>query len=141
GLRPVIYTGRGMWHDVMGSGAGGFSDVPLHDFAGDIQGWPESIDEAPIFQYGGWNTPATMRSGGRCECRIRRQSMGRAWTTTCSRESSFTERSPSLWTRSKRVWSAARLPPVTFSRLLLRCPKAPKRGTLSFSTCRPTTRT
>ena len=63
GLRPVIYTGRGMWHDVMGSGAGGFSDVPLHDFAGDIQGWPESIDEAPIFQYGGWNTPTTMRVG------------------------------------------------------------------------------
>ncbi|MFW5417820.1 hypothetical protein J0910_14510 [Nocardiopsis sp. CNT-189] len=66
GLRPAVYTGRGMWGDVMGPGAPGFGDVALHEFAGDTAGWPASIGEEPRFSFGGWNRPglpATVRSG------------------------------------------------------------------------------
>lgn len=63
GVRPVIYTGWGMWGDVMGPDSS-FSDVPLWDFAGDRSGWPESLWEAPIRAYGGWNgSDATLRIG------------------------------------------------------------------------------
>jgi len=63
GVRPVIYTGWGMWGDVMGPDSS-FSDVPLWDFAGDRTGWPESLWDAPIRAYGGWNgSDATLRIG------------------------------------------------------------------------------
>lgn len=63
GVRPVIYTGWGMWGTVMGPDSS-FSDVPLWDFAGDRAGWPESLWDAPIRAYGGWNgSEATLRVG------------------------------------------------------------------------------
>lgn len=64
-VRPVIYTGSGMWPTIMGKTAE-FSDVPLWDtqtstFAyGDWvidHLWPEPVE------YAGWNTPQTMRIG------------------------------------------------------------------------------
>lgn len=62
GLRPMIYSGRGMWGDVMGDSTA-FSDVPLWEFAADIEGWPKSITEAPINRFGGWNVPGNYRKG------------------------------------------------------------------------------
>lgn len=63
GVKPVVYSGFGMWADVMGNDAS-FSDVPLWEFAGDRDGWPESMWESPIYQFGGWNTSeATLRIG------------------------------------------------------------------------------
>jgi hypothetical protein len=63
GVRPVIYTGWGMWGNVMGTDSS-FSDVPLWDFAGDRAGWPSTLWEAPIRAYGGWNaSDATLRIG------------------------------------------------------------------------------
>ena len=64
-VRPVIYTGSGMWPTIM-EPSDDFSDVPLWDtqtasFAyGDWHVdhlWPKPTE------YGGWNTPSTMRIG------------------------------------------------------------------------------
>jgi hypothetical protein len=63
GVRPIIYSSSSLWSDVMGPDNEDFADVPLHDFAGDIDGWPTVIYEEPIETYGGWNTPQTMRVG------------------------------------------------------------------------------
>jgi hypothetical protein len=62
GVRPVIYSGWGMWGDVMGSDSS-FADVPLWDFAGDRRDWPASIIEAPMRAYAGWNVPGNYRVG------------------------------------------------------------------------------
>jgi hypothetical protein len=63
GVRPIIYSGWGMWGDVMGSGVTSFSDVPLWDFSGDRSGWPSAMTDPVLRQYGGWNTPSNLRSG------------------------------------------------------------------------------
>lgn len=62
GVRPVIYSGWGMWGDVMGKTAL-FADVPLWDFSGDRTDWPLSLTEANLVEYGGWNTTSNLRSG------------------------------------------------------------------------------
>lgn len=61
GVRPLMYSGKWLWQNVMGTDRS-FSDVPLFEFAGDRTGWPESMDEPPIDQFGGWNeSPETLR--------------------------------------------------------------------------------
>lgn len=66
GVRPVIYTGAGMWPGLQGGTAGDFSDVPLWDtdtsqFAYDA--WQVDYLVPTPNKYGGWNTDATMRIG------------------------------------------------------------------------------
>ena len=65
GVRPVIYTGSGMWPTIMGS-SNAFSDVPLWDTNTSKFAYNEwEIDythPAPLI-YGGWNTASTMRVG------------------------------------------------------------------------------
>lgn len=63
GVRPLVYTGWGMWGDVMGSGNGDFAHLPLWDFAGDRFDWPEEMTEEPLVEYGGWNVPGNYRVG------------------------------------------------------------------------------
>ncbi|ALV47132.1 hypothetical protein MB46_18200 [Arthrobacter alpinus] len=64
GVRPVIYTGSGMWGGLQGATADSFSDVPLWDTdtsAFPFESWqPDHLAPAPL-PYGGWNTPGTMR--------------------------------------------------------------------------------
>lgn len=71
GVRPIIYSGYGMWENVMGKNVTQFSDVPLWDTNVKWEGrdkwddikkvWaPNILDPKPI-QYGGWNTTANMR--------------------------------------------------------------------------------
>lgn len=65
GVRPVIYTGSGMWSQVQGGNAASFADVPLWDTAasGNVRPstWkPSLVAPAPV-AYGGWNTPANPR--------------------------------------------------------------------------------
>ena len=64
GIRPVIYTGIGMWHHLQGEGD--FSDIPLWDASGahvNVNGWRADFLAPPPVRYAGWNTPATMRIG------------------------------------------------------------------------------
>lgn len=65
GVRPVIYTGHGMWPMITG-GSTAFADVPLWDADPrliDFASWtPNHLAGAPV-QYGGWNTATTMRIG------------------------------------------------------------------------------
>lgn len=51
GVRPVIYTARHMWHEIM-AGSDEFGDVPLLDHAGTVSGWPSEL-ASPNF--GGWS--------------------------------------------------------------------------------------
>lgn len=71
GVRPIIYSGYGMWENVMGKNATQFADVPLWDTNVKWEGgdkwedikkvWvPNTLDPKPI-QYGGWNTSTNMR--------------------------------------------------------------------------------
>ena len=65
GVRPVIYTGSGMWSQVQGGNATSFADVPLWDTAAsdnvNPRTWrPNLVAPAPV-AYGGWNTPANPR--------------------------------------------------------------------------------
>lgn len=66
GVRPVIYSGSGMWPDIQGSTADDFADVPLWDTNTsnfDYATWqPNYLAPNPI-AYGGWNTADTMRIG------------------------------------------------------------------------------
>lgn len=62
GVRPMVYSGWGMWGDVMGA-ATSFSDVPLWDFSGDQLGWPVAISDPLLVTYGGWNTATNLRMG------------------------------------------------------------------------------
>jgi hypothetical protein len=65
GVRPVIYSGSGMWPDLMGNSTA-FADVPLWDTNTsnlNYSTWTaDYLAPAPV-QYGGWNTAATMRIG------------------------------------------------------------------------------
>lgn len=62
GVRPVIYSGWGMWGDVM-QGSTAFSDLPLWDFAGDLFTWPTSLTDPALVAYGGWNVGDNIRVG------------------------------------------------------------------------------
>ena len=67
GVRPVVYSGSGMWPGVMGSNTTSFSNVPLWDTDTSAPPAPDSwtpslFSPAPV-RYGGWNTPSTMRKG------------------------------------------------------------------------------
>jgi len=65
GVRPVIYSGSGMWPEVMGDSAE-FSDVALWDSdAGRVDydgAIPDHLSPEPI-PYGGWNVAGNMRIG------------------------------------------------------------------------------
>ena len=65
GVRPVIYSGSGMWPGLMGNSTA-FSDVPLWDTDTsnlNYSSWTANyLAPAPV-QYGGWNTASTMRVG------------------------------------------------------------------------------
>ncbi|MEW1822981.1 hypothetical protein AB0323_19640 [Arthrobacter sp. NPDC080031] len=65
GVRPVIYSGSGMWPGLMGNSTA-FSDVPLWDTDTsnlNYSSWTaDYLAPAPV-QYGGWNTAGTMRVG------------------------------------------------------------------------------
>jgi hypothetical protein len=63
GVRPIIYTGWGMWGEVMGPGNTQFSHLPLWDFSGDRLDWPATIVEEQIVKFGGWNSDTTTRVG------------------------------------------------------------------------------
>ncbi|WP_427016244.1 hypothetical protein ACQCSX_15950 [Pseudarthrobacter sp. P1] len=64
GVRPIIYSGSGMWDGLQGATANSFSDVPLWDTDTSVfpfTGWqPDHLSPAPV-AYGGWNAPGTMR--------------------------------------------------------------------------------
>lgn len=65
GVRPVIYSGSGMWPALMGNSTE-FSDVPLWDTNTSNLDYPTWVADflapAPV-QFGGWNTAGTMRVG------------------------------------------------------------------------------
>jgi hypothetical protein len=50
GVRPVVYSGSGMWATIQGGDDRRFSTLPLWD----------ASSEAPV-EFGGWNTPANPR--------------------------------------------------------------------------------
>lgn len=69
GVRPVIYSGYGMWPQIMGSTNTAFSTVPLWDTnAGSATSMnpktytPNILSPKPV-AYGGWNTTNNMRIG------------------------------------------------------------------------------
>jgi hypothetical protein len=65
GVRPVIYTGSGMWPQ-MTDNSTAFSDVPLWDTNArniNYKRWiADYLSPTPV-PYGGWNTPTNMRVG------------------------------------------------------------------------------
>lgn len=65
GVRPVIYSGSGMWPQIMNNSSA-FADVPLWDTnAGSVNysTWTaDYLTPAPV-TYGGWNTATNMRIG------------------------------------------------------------------------------
>lgn len=66
GVRPVIYTGAGMWPPIMGPNNSGFAEVPLWDTdtrSTSLGSWLPDVFSPYPAQYGGWNTAATMRRG------------------------------------------------------------------------------
>jgi hypothetical protein len=69
-VRPIIYSGSGMWSGVQGATSNDFSDVPLWDTntsTFDYASWQANyLSPAPV-PYGGWNTPSTMRIGAQQE--------------------------------------------------------------------------
>lgn len=64
GVKPLIYSGAGMWPEVMGSNTA-FSDVALYDtnVTGKvtIDNWVPSLDSPKPIPYGGWNTATNKR--------------------------------------------------------------------------------
>ena len=65
GVRPVIYSGSGMWPGLMGNSTA-FSDVPLWDTDTstlNYASWTANYLAPAPAQYGGWNTAGTMRVG------------------------------------------------------------------------------
>jgi hypothetical protein len=65
GVRPIIYSGSGMWPQLMNNSTA-FSDVPLWDTNThniNYNTWTANYLSPTPVQYGGWNTPATMRVG------------------------------------------------------------------------------
>lgn len=67
GVRPVIYTGSGMWPDLQGSTADQFSDVALWDaqatYDAPPASWRADMDNPRPVEYGGWNTVDNPRIG------------------------------------------------------------------------------
>jgi hypothetical protein len=66
GVRPIIYTGSGMWPSVQGSSAADFNDVPLWDTSTssfDVKQWQANILQPTPVAYGGWNVTGHMRVG------------------------------------------------------------------------------
>jgi hypothetical protein len=66
GVRPVLYSGSGMWPGVMGGNVTSFSDVPLWDTNAqtiNYATWVANVLTPTPEQYGGWNTSSTMRIG------------------------------------------------------------------------------
>jgi lysophospholipase L1-like esterase len=67
GIRPIIYSGSGMWSTVMGSNTSAFSDIPLWDTNTDASinyaTWTANLNSPAPVAYGGWNTSGTMRIG------------------------------------------------------------------------------
>lgn len=65
GVRPIIYTGSGMWSQVMGASSA-FADVPLWDTntaAIDYTTWTANLNSPLPVPYAGWNAFGTMRIG------------------------------------------------------------------------------
>lgn len=66
GVRPVIYTGSGMWNKLQGEKED-FSDVPLWDTSATYDalphGWEPDVTTPVPVTYGGWNTPDALRVG------------------------------------------------------------------------------
>jgi hypothetical protein len=65
GVRPVIYTHNGMWPD-MTNNSTAFADVPLWETDTrniSYSRWQANYLSPTPVQYGGWNTPTTMRIG------------------------------------------------------------------------------
>jgi hypothetical protein len=66
GVRPVIYSGSGMWDNVMGESADKFSGIPLWDCDAQSHAhseWKGNVLFPPPVRYGGWNTASNMRIG------------------------------------------------------------------------------
>lgn len=65
GVRPVIYSGSGMWPSIMGGAANDFPDVPLWDTdanpAVDPATWTANLNSPTPVTYGGWNTAGNPR--------------------------------------------------------------------------------
>ena len=65
GVRPVIYSGSGMWPSIMNNSSA-FADVPLWDTnagAVNYSGWLADTGAPAPVAYGGWNTAANPRIG------------------------------------------------------------------------------
>ncbi len=66
GVRPLIYTGSGMWSQVMGGNVTTFSHVPLWDTNASYNvpaDFTPDINAPTPVEYGGWNTPTNPRVG------------------------------------------------------------------------------
>jgi hypothetical protein len=66
GVRPVIYTGSGMWGQVQKATANSFFDVPLWDTNTtkiNYDSWKADINAPKPVTYGGWNTATNKRIG------------------------------------------------------------------------------
>ncbi|TAH33935.1 hypothetical protein EYC58_00040 [Candidatus Saccharibacteria bacterium] len=66
GVRPIIYSGSGMWSGVQGGNDTSFADVPLWDTDTatiNFNTWQANILSPTPVKYGGWNTSTTMRVG------------------------------------------------------------------------------
>jgi hypothetical protein len=65
GVRPMIYSGSGMWSGVMGGNVTTFANVPLWDTDTSkpptLSTWVANVLSPTPVQYGGWNTSTTMR--------------------------------------------------------------------------------
>ena len=65
GVRPVIYTGWGMWSQIQGFDDTSFADVPLWDTnvtaAVDPGTWTPDVNAPVPVVHGGWNTPENPR--------------------------------------------------------------------------------
>lgn len=66
GVRPLIYSGWGMWPSIMHNSTA-FADVPLWDVDAEGAHWPigfgPTLDDPKPVTYGGWNTAANPRVG------------------------------------------------------------------------------
>ena len=64
GVRPVIYTGSGMWRQLQGEKED-FADVPLWDTSATYgalpDGWEPDVGIPKAVAYGGWNTVDNLR--------------------------------------------------------------------------------
>ncbi|MFC5994838.1 hypothetical protein ACFQE5_11525 [Pseudonocardia hispaniensis] len=65
GIRPVIYSGAGMWHEVMGGNVTEFADVPLWEThvtgAVTLENYAATLESPAPVPFGGWNTRRTPR--------------------------------------------------------------------------------